>query len=204
MYEELAALGTPMTHNFAVGPGSEDLTAAMNKGVTPIFTTTNVQDPKRTAEEGRPIFVEQTIALLHVAGDPYNTTPMELSVAMERFPVHYEKWRLKKQERHISGTPLREWPLLSSHEVAEFEALNIFNVEGLSGISDANINRHPSLRSWREKAQAFLEHAKDSAVVTKYADENRRLRADVEDLKAQVEKLAVMAETAQKKARVNG
>lgn len=194
MYEELAALGTPMTHNFAVGPGAEELTAQQNKGVTPVFFTTLVPDPAKTAAEGRPMFKEQTVALLHVAGDPYNRVPVELSVAAERFPVHYEKWLKTKEERHIDGTPLRQWPLLSALEVAEFEALNIFNVEGLSGVSDANINRHPSLRAWREKAKAFLEHAKDSAAITKYAAENERLTADVADLRAQIARLAAQIE----------
>jgi hypothetical protein len=200
MYDEgLAALGTPSTHNFAVGPGSEEMTAAYNKGVTPVFMNHLVPDPERSSEEGRPMFKNEEIAILFVAGDPNNRVPIEMRVAQERFPTHYEKWKSKQEERHISGTPLRSWAALSAQEVAEFEALAIYNVEGLANLADTNISRHPSLRAYREKAKAYIATAKDSAASVKLAAENEVLRRDIDDLRNQVAKLAAQAENHKKR-----
>lgn len=192
MYDD--GLSTPTTHNFVAGPGASGLTAEYNKGITPIFMNRPIPDPAKTASEGRPMFKNEELAILLIAGDPHNQVAIEMRVAEERFPDHYRKWKEKNVARHVDGTPLRSWPVLSPLEVAEFEALNIFNVEGLAAIPDSSVNRTPSLRSWRSKAQAYITNAKDGAAYAKLAEENETLRRDMEELKAQFAQLSLRAE----------
>src|SRR3546814_2370746 len=50
-----------------------------------------------------------------------------------RFPQHWAQFEAGHTERQIIGTPLKEWPILSTSQVAEMNALNIFTVEQLAG-----------------------------------------------------------------------
>jgi len=162
----------------------------MNKGVQPIFFVEPVADAKASEEAGVPKFREEERVRLIVAGDMFNVAvhPVDSSIK-ERFPVQYEAWKAKKTEKHIDGTPLKQWPLLSPVQIAEFEAAGIFSVEGLQNIADANINRIADGRIWREKAKAWLAQAKDGALATKLAAENERLREQLEALAKRVDEI---------------
>jgi len=171
--------------------------SAMNKGVTPVFFTVPVPDPAATEAAGAPRFREEEQVRILVAGDMLNQMVSPVTEELkQRFSEQYERWRANKKDRHIDGTPLTAWPLLTPVQVKEFEALNIFSVEQLAAVADSNINRLNDGRVWRTKAEAFLAVSKDSAVATKYAAENERLRGDMdamkglmEEMQAQIEKL---------------
>lgn len=192
-------IGSPGGANFTVGLDGSSNLAEMNKGVTPLFFVEPVKNDAKSKEAGRPIFDEVEIVRLLVAGDPYNqvTHPADSEYIQNRFPEEYRRWKEKKQERHISGTPLRQWPLLSPANVAEFEALNIFNVEGLSNIPETSIGKIMGMREWRAKAQAWLAAAKDSAVITQMASENDSMKDQIKDLAEKVTELTLQLQQAQ-------
>ena len=193
-------IGSPGTANFSIGLDGASRLAEMNKGVTPLFFIEPVKNEAKSKEAGRPIFDEVEIVRLLVAGDQYNqvTHPADSEYIQQRFPDEYRRWKEKKQERHVSGTPLRQWPLLSSGNVAEFEALNIFNVEGLANIPETSIGKVMGLREWRAKAQAWLATAKDGAEVARIAEENLGLKDQLKELGEQVK--ALSAQIAQSQA----
>ena len=189
----------PMTSAFATinENGGVDFTA-MNKGVTPVFFTVPVADPARSAEDKAPRFAIQEQVRLIVAGDMLNVpTHVVTDDIRERFAEQYRAWKAGLGDRQIKGVPLRQCPMFSPVQIAELEANNIFSVEDLACLSDTNIGRVADGRIWRQKAAAWLEAAKDAAVVTRFAEENERLREDLatqaatlEDLKRQVESLS--------------
>lgn len=164
--------------------------AEMNKGVTPVFFMKLDENPAKSAIEGRPMFDEVLLCKILVAGDPENAhvAPVD-SAIKERFPDQYRKWVDSKVERHISGTPLRQWPLMTPMKIAEFEALHIFNVEGLRDLAEANFVKAPDLRAWQAKAKAWLETAKDGAAAMQYAAENLELKGEMAELKKQLAEL---------------
>jgi hypothetical protein len=175
----------PTSHNLTLGLGGGSQLAAMNQGITPYFFLEPIENPRRTAEEGRPIFEDQERVRLFVAGDLYNQVVHPVDHAMrERFPEAYRAFK-EKGEMHIDGTPLRQWALLKPSEIAEFHALKIYNVEGLAQIPDSSLQRAHGLSEWREKARAWLATAKDSAAAVKYAEENVRLNNEIVELKRQ-------------------
>lgn len=167
--------------------------ALMNKGITPIFFIEAVPDDMATEKAGAVRMRELEMVRIQVAGDMLNvaTAPVDAAVK-ERFAVQYEAWKTKRQDRHIEGTPLKNWPMISALRIAEFEAVGIFSVENLSSVSDSNVTKLADGRIWREKATAWLASAKDNAVSVQYAAENERLKADMDEMRKQIADLSAM------------
>jgi hypothetical protein len=159
--------------------------ADMNRGVTPIFFIATVPHEALSEESGYPRFVSQEQVRILVAGDTLNQGVFPVTEEYKRrFADAYAKFKAGPggAERHIEGTPLAQWPAMTTIHIKEFEALNIFTIEGLAEVSDGNINRHVEGRKWREMARAFLAQAKDSAAAQKFAAENERLREKMEEM----------------------
>ncbi len=186
MYDEVGQIST---HNLTLGLDGSSHMASMNQGITPVFFLEPTLNPKKTAEEGRPIYEDMERVRLFVAGDSYNQVVHPVDHALrERFPEAYRAFK-EKREMHIEGTPIRQWGLLTPSNIAEFEAIKIFSVEGLAQIPDSSLQRIMGLREWREKAKAWLATAKDSAAAVKYAAENVRLNDEIGELKRQMAEL---------------
>jgi hypothetical protein len=154
-----------------------------NKGVTPVFFTEAELNPAKSLECGTPRYDEVERVRLFIAGDNLSqpVKPVDDEVKA-RFGEQYAKWKANKTARQIDGTPLSAWPALTPLQVREFEAMNIFSVEGLVACADTNIAKLPEGRVWRQRAIAHLALAKDSAAVEKYAVENERLRDSIEEM----------------------
>ena len=162
-----------------------------NKGITPLFFIETVQNGRRSETEGRPVFDELERVKILVAGDPWNVVVRPVDDEIKaRFDGQYRRWQESKRERYIDGTPLREWPPLSRSQIAELESLNIFSVEALASVADANLSKIYDGRAWRAKAEAWLKTSKDGAATTKLAAENERLRADVDELRKTIADLS--------------
>lgn len=179
----------PTSHNFTLGLDGRSQTAKMNEGITPYFFLEPIKNPKRTAEEGRPIFEDQERVRIFVAGDLGTQVvhPVDTGIR-ERFPEAYRAFK-EKREMHIEGTPIRQWALLTPANIAEFEAIKIFSVEALAQVADSSLQRVMGLREWREKAKTWLAVNKDSAAAVKYAEENVRLNDEIGELKRQMAEL---------------
>lgn len=204
MYDEI---GMPSSHNVTVGILGGESVAEQNKGITPVFYMEPVENPAKSAEAGRPIFDQEERVRIFIAGDMLNQSVQPVTQSIrDRFPEQYRAWKEKKTERTISGTPLRSWAALSPSNVAEFEALNIFDVEGLASLSESAFARMQGLREWSTKARAYLECAANGADAAKYAEENLRLQIELEDQKKLVTEMAARLdalEAASSKRRAN-
>lgn len=188
MYDDLGSSGSA---NFTINLDGSSQTAEMNKGITPVFYREPVLNPSRTAKEGRPIYDDMEVVRIFVAGDPLNQIVKPADQSMrERFPVQWKAWQEKQESMTISGTPIRQWPLLTPANIAEFEGLKIFSVEALSEVSDGNVTKAVGLREWREKAKAWLASSKDSNAAVEYAAENMRLRSEMDEMKTRLNELS--------------
>lgn len=91
------------------------------------------------------------------------------------------------------GFPLEQWPELSADEgvIRDLNHKRIYTVEQLANVSDQNLaNIGLGARALVAKAKAFVEVRKDSAAVTKYAEQYEQVKAENLLLKDQ---LATMA-----------
>lgn len=186
-YDDLGAVGDQI---FSIGDTGERW-AEQNKGVTPIFFMEPIKNPGKSEKEGRPIFDEVERVRIIVAADQFNQIvhPVD-DLIIERFPDHYRRWKENRTARHIDGTPIREWPLVGPAQVAEFEGMGIFNVEGLASVAETSVNRSQDLRAWRQKAQVWLASAKDNALAVRMSAENETLRAEMAKMREQMAALA--------------
>jgi hypothetical protein len=165
--------------------------AQMNKGVTPIFMAIPVKDERATEETGKATYKEFEIVQIRVAGDMNSVAAHPVDDAIkERFAAQYEKWKTSRVARTVDGTPLKEWPLLSPIQIAEFDSLGIYSVEHVAGLSDHLVTKIQDGRVWRSKAEAWLASAKDNAAAAKFGAENERLRESNAELKSEMASLA--------------
>lgn len=175
---------------FGVGDSVSDLSTSdvSSNGVTPEFLITLRPNKKQSDIEGRPMFDQVETVILHVAGDPWNHVSKPVDEAVKnRFRLQYANWRANEEaSMTISGTPLTEWPILNKAQVAELNALFIYNVEGLSKVPDISLSKSHSLRELRQKAIDYLATAKDGAAVTHLNEENELLKTQLAAMAASI------------------
>ncbi len=105
---------------------------------------------------------------------------------------YYNYW-LKGQEDPVDGIPLDVLSFLPPAVVGHLKNIHIRTAEDLAACNEGALEKiGMGARGWREKARAYLAE-KDDAVLAeanvKLAKENELLRADMEELKEQVNSL---------------
>lgn len=159
-----------------------------------------VQNGFRSKAEGRPCFDSVTYVSIIVPGDPNNKIETKATEDhKQRFPKQWANFKNNLTEK-VDGTPIEQWPVLTSAQAEEFKYLGVRTIEQLAGASDAQMQKMMGGPSFRERAKAFLKVAKDSAEAQRLADANAELQAQIDSLKAQIAALGAIkpAETAVK------
>ena len=160
------------------------------------------QNADRTAQEGRPIFDDIVYIKKMVPGDNLNIIdrPMYESDKNE-FPMQWAHFQNKQgNEQMISGTPLIEWPIITTAQAEELRAIKFYTVENIAAASDAQLQRigmmaGMSPHTFRDKSRLFLNKAKGLAEDSKREEELATLREENAKIKAETDaKLAAMQE----------
>lgn len=146
----------------------------------------------KSEQEGRPIYEDREFIRIVIPGNRGSEIYREVTAKdREEYAEEYKRFKSGIEgDGQISGTPLSAWPAMTPAMIREFSAMNIKTVENLSMLSDTSMQNFMGARDWVLKAKAYLEQAKDSAAVQKYAAENAELRRDMEILKAQMAEIA--------------
>jgi hypothetical protein len=137
----------------------------------------------KSAEEGRPIFVDTDYIQIM---QPGNKDSIVIRPATEmdraRFPDHYRKYKARVDQVPTDGTPLAEWPQITRSQAEELRFQNVLTVEQLAGMSDANAQGVMGINSLKQKARDFLEgHDKSAELIEK-------LTARIDELEANQKK----------------
>lgn len=162
------------------------------------FYQKEVKHEFQSQQEGRPIFYMADFIRIEVPGD--RNTIIDTFVNdnhKHRFPIQWAQYQNEKRdggESEVQGTLLRDWPIITSAQAQEFKHFKFYTVEQIAAASDDQIQKIGMLAgmspySLREKAQAYLSNAKDSALVQSQADELRKRDAEIEALKQQMAEL---------------
>lgn len=156
----------------------------------------------KSEQEGRPVYENRTHVRIIVPGDATNV--IETVATQEHFqqyPRQYERYK-QGAARVQEGTPLEMWPPINKAQVKEARYFEVHTVEQLAQISDSSMMRMGmGWRDLRAKAQAYLNAAKDGAIVAQQAAENKRLSDEIEALKAQIAALGAPVEEAPRRGR---
>ncbi len=164
----------------------------------PRFHMRAVEMPFKSREAGRPIFEDREFVEIIIPGMNKSTVIEPVNEQhVARWPEAYAAWK-RGQELPQSGTPLEEWPVLTTATVANLKALNMRTVEDLAGAPDTVLqNIGQGAFDFRRRALAFLEQAKDSAPLQTALQENELLRGEIKVLRGQVQDLAALVKQQQ-------
>lgn len=167
-------------------------------------------------KEGRPVYEDR----IYCRYGPAGSTLLEMDVRStseheRRFPRQWAAFQAGQDaeaQKHV-GTPLKEWPLLTPSVVEELRDRKFYTVENIAGASDDQLaplgmgfmDMGPF--TLREKAKAYLQAARDSALPQKQAGEIAALKDEMarrdEEHKRELEELRalILASQAPKKKR---
>lgn len=142
--------------------------------------------PIPTEKEGRPIYKDVEFVSVIPAGDPKTVNCQRVEDRHKaRWADIYEKFKRGVAETQ-QGTPLKEWPAVSSTQIRELEYFHVYTVEQLSTLSDEAIMRlGMGMRELVTKAKATIAKAANDAGTLAMAAENQRLKDEMAALKAQ-------------------
>lgn len=148
--------------------------------VSPRFYVRAIEDVPESRKAGRPIFKDVEYVDVIIPGDKLTMPSFKVTDEhRKRWPQHYKAFK-EGQTDPVVGTPLKEWPALTTSQVEELKAIRIYTVEALADLSDQGLqNVGLGARSLQAKAKAFLEQAKGSANVQRYAEENEKLKVEM-------------------------
>lgn len=148
-------------------------------------------DEHASAEDGKPKWVNREYITIHVPGDKTNVPhrPVE-EKDKRRFARQYEAWK-RGQEAAPEGQPLKEWAAISPAEVQMLAQANVYTVEQLANVSDANAQRVGPILALRDKARRHVEQLRVAAPVEAL---NAKMQAQERELADLRERLARLTE----------
>ncbi|WP_353144714.1 hypothetical protein [Paracoccus sp. (in: a-proteobacteria)] len=161
--------------------------------VVPFFKTVAIEDAIASKRSGRPIFKDQEVVEIRIAGDR-NFAPTYPAKSMwkridgeertyaDRWPEAYARFK-QGQEQVAHGTPLSELPFLTEARRQELRMLKVYTAEALASLDGKNLTSlGPHGREMKDSAAAYLERAQGLA-------QDIALKAEVEELKAKLAEL---------------
>ena len=138
----------------------------------------------KSAEEGRPIYVETPYIQIMQPGNKDSIVIRPATdMDKQRFAEHFKKFEARTDDDHVEGTLLEEWPGITRAQCEELRYLNIRTVEQLSGMSDSNAQNIMGIQILKQKATKYMESAKEEATANALADAN----AQIAELRAMIE-----------------
>ena len=180
-----------------------------------------VENVVKTEQEGRPIYEDRVFVRILVPGDAMSIIDtFAHEDHKKRFPIQWQHF-LNKQgndDDSISGTPLNQWPLISTTQAEELRGMKFYTVEQVASASDQQIVKIGMLTgmspyTFRDKAKSFLNLAAESADKDKrdaeikdLQEQNAKIKAEAEEkmlkMQTQIEAMmAMMAKQAEPKPR---
>lgn len=169
-----------------------------------------VPDKGATREEGRPMFKDVEFIEIRTPGNRDAVCRPAKQRDINRFPKHYQAYKDRVSTEHLEGTPLAEWPLMARSRVEELAFHNVKTVEQLAGMPDSNVAQFMGMNVMKQKANEWLEQAKDSRASAELHEELEKRDNEIDELKKAVQALtqaqaappkpAARKKTARKKA----
>lgn len=161
------------------------------------FYTRPVQNIFKSSQKGQPVFEDVTYVKINVPGlkEMEVDTPAR-SDHQKRFPRQWQHFVNTTQgDAREIGLPVAEWPQLTRSQAEEFRAMKFFTVESVANASDLALNNLGMIGGMapfvlREKARAYLQAAKDTALPQHQAEELAKRDAQILMLQEQMAALA--------------
>lgn len=160
------------------------------------FHSKAVQNNWETSKQGRPIFQDIDYIEIFTPGNTLNIidTPVR-EEHKHRFPIQWAAYQnAHSGDQRETGTPLSQWPYLTSAQAEELKGIKFFTVEAIAHASDEQIQHigmigGMSPHALRDRATAYLNAAAGSASAEHAAAEKSALQAQLKALQDQISAL---------------
>ena len=163
------------TYEFDVTSFEDAKQNEADKKLVAIFYKTAIKNEAKSAEAGRPIFDERDMIRILTPGSKDTFEGDATEEYRARFPQQWARYKANQDQMNLGGTPINSLPWLSIGQIAELKALNVHTVEQLAGMSDSMSQKFMGHHQMKQRAQAFLDAAADSAPLMKMeAELNKR------------------------------
>lgn len=127
------------------------------------FSTAPLKNDEKSLEEGRPIFDDTEMIEIRVRGTKDNVVVRPVRVDdKQRFREAYRAYQ-EGTKALSSGTPLAQWPVMSTSQVEEMRYLGFLTVEQIAEANDGVVANISGLQGLKNKAKAFIEFSKGAA-----------------------------------------
>lgn len=169
-----------------------------DQGVNVEFYQDSVPSQCQSEAAGHPVFVEKPFIRIMIPGG--QNTIIEVPVDdthKRRFPLQWRKFEAGEKNSDMSGWKLESWPAINTAQVKTLKYMNIHTVEQLADISDSAAQAvGMGAMELRTRAKAAVQAAKGNAAAEAQALENKRLRDEMDTLKALVATMTVPKDAA--------
>jgi hypothetical protein len=174
--------------------------ADADKKLFVIFYKDAIKNEFKSTEAGRPIFDELDLVKIMTPGSRDTFVGDATEQYQKRFPDQWARYKAG-QDQSMSGTPLNVLPWLSIAQIAEFKAMSCHTVEQLVSIPDNVSQKFMGYHGIKQRAQQYLDAAKDSAPLLKMEAELQKRDEQIAELKATVDAM-MAAKKAENTAKV--
>ena len=150
------------------------------------FYTAPLKNEEKSLTEGRPIFDDVDMIEIRVRGTKDNI--VQRPVRPDDKQRFRDAWRTHQDgEKAVqSGTPLSQWPVMSTSQVEEMKYLGFVTVEQIAEANDGVVAGIPGLQTLKNKAKAFIEFSKGAAPLEKMQADLAARDNELETLRRQL------------------
>lgn len=170
-------------------PMMMELEAGMRDGCPKVlvgFGLYPLKNDQKTRDAGYDVFDDIPHVKIVV---PADRTQMVFQPATDNYKKRFpQAWKAFEQRdvKPMSGMPIEEWPQVTRSMALSLKSINVPTVEALAEVHDGHIGKVPGGLELREKARTFLGLAKNTASGMAQAQENQRLRDQIQAMQAQI------------------
>ena len=160
------------------------------------FRMDSVPSQFQSEAAGHPVFVEKPFIVITIPGQPNTVIDTVADETYQRrFPEQWARFKAGNVSEVINGWRLESWPTVNTAQVKTLKHMGVHTVEMLADMSDAACqNVGMGTMELRTKARAAVDAAAGGAQAEQHAAENKRLRDEMETLRAQVAAMAAAQE----------
>lgn len=151
------------------------------------------QARKRVQPNGETAYENIECVKILTPGDPKAVAEKKVTDGVRRrYHVEYAAW---KQGLQVSqrGTPLEAFPTLTPALIMQLKAENIFTVEDLANLPDANLHRIHMGQTLKRNAKLWLDSKKDTDAIERQVRENEAMKDQINLLEQQIREIATRA-----------
>lgn len=161
----------------------------------PLFYMEPVELIAQSKAEGRPVYRDTEFVKIMLPGFKDIVCRKVRPEDIDRWPVHYRKFKENNNTETIVGTPISQWNGIKPSVAAACKSLNILSVEALASLPDQPLRKlGPDCYELQKRAKDFLSSANSNSRITELEAKLADALRQIEELKKPKDGIAIAAQ----------